>query len=91
MAAAFTVKMRVCRMIFAGSQAINKGASAAAQPLDQSARHEQIKDPIDRHAIDRPNIFQGMVYFGGRKWKVTTADDLQNTKAVSGCPEVTGL
>jgi hypothetical protein len=54
-------------------------------------RHKQVKDSIDRNAIDRIAVSQGFVNFSGRKWKVMAADDLQDTQTVSGCSKITGL
>jgi ureidoglycolate hydrolase len=53
--------------------------------------HKQIKDPIDRHPIDRIVVSQSFVNFSGRKWEVVVADDLQNAEAVSGHAKITGL
>jgi hypothetical protein len=53
--------------------------------------HKQIKDPVNRHAIDRKAIPQSFVYVTGRDWKVMFANNLQNTQAVSGDPKITGL
>ena len=71
-------------MMFAGGQAVNKRPSPAAKPLDQSMVHKQIKDSIDGHAVDGGVALQGLIDITGRKWKVITADNIQNPKAVSG-------
>ena len=77
-------------MIIAGGQAVDKGAPAPAQPLNQPTFHEQIKDPVNRHAIDRNALCQNFVNFSGRQREVMAANDLQNTQAVSRCSEITG-
>jgi hypothetical protein len=91
MAAAFTVKMGMRRMIIAGGQTVNKRTPSPAQALDQSMLHKQVKDPIDGHAIDRIAVTQDFVNFSGRKWEVMAADDLQNTETVSGDSKIIGL
>ena len=71
-------------MVWVGPQAINKRSSAAAEPLDQAMVHKQIKDPINRHTVNRCVALEGLMYIPGRKGKIIVAQNLQYAKAVFG-------
>ena len=63
-------------MVAVGSQTINKRSSATAESLSQAMVHKQIKDPINRYAVNRCLTFQNLMDIPGRKRKIFLAQNL---------------